>query len=358
MSVKTYFKSKDGNIYLSKNFQVKEFACKDGSDKILIDTDLVDILQKVRDHFNKPVTLNSAYRNATYNRKIGGVSNSQHVYGTAADTVVKGISPLEVAQYVEYLMPNKGGIGQYSNFTHIDVRSNRSRWTNFGSEKVISGFPGYKDPNAKSEEPKTTIKKDGWTYRIEGSTHIIEADPAIVSTWVTDKPGNATPIANFVNGGYFIMQANGETAPVGHLVCDGKIISNHMTHGKPVTTFCIFYDDVVQVKKIADISLERGLRCAISGASLTDYAEEGFTGKYSDIARNADRAYIGYRKSDNKIVICVRKNTTIERALETFRNLKVDMGMTLDGGGSTCLRVDGDYKQSTTRQLHNIIMWG
>ena len=111
MSVKTYSLRIDGNKKLSDNFTVSEFKCKDDSDKVLIDTDLVDILQKVRTHFNKPVTINSAYRNATYNKKIGGASKSQHVYGTAADIVVKDTKPEDVAKYVEFLMPNKGGIG-------------------------------------------------------------------------------------------------------------------------------------------------------------------------------------------------------------------------------------------------------
>ena len=143
MSVKTYSLKKDGNKNLSTNFTVSEFRCKDGSDQVLIDTDLVDVLQKIRTHFNKPVTINSAYRNATYNKKIGGASKSQHVYGTAADIVVKDTKPEAVAQYAEFLMPNKGGIGLYPTFTHVDVRANRSRWKNFGSEIGVSGFPGY-----------------------------------------------------------------------------------------------------------------------------------------------------------------------------------------------------------------------
>ena len=149
--VKTYSIKTNGNLKLSNNFTVKEFACKDGSDTVLIDSALVDLLQKIRDHFGKPITINSAYRNATYNKKIGGVSNSQHVYGTAADIVVQGVKPEEVAKYAEYLMPKTGGIGLYSSFTHVDVRSNRSRWKNFGKEVVVSGFPGYSEPKVKLE---------------------------------------------------------------------------------------------------------------------------------------------------------------------------------------------------------------
>lgn len=144
--VKTYSVRKNGNTKLSDNFTVREFACQDGSDKVLIDTDLVKILQKIRDHFGKPITINSAYRSASHNRKVGGVSNSQHVKGTAADIIVSGVAPVEVAKYAEYIMPNKGGIGVYSSFVHIDVRTSRSRWTNYGIENPVSGFPGYTEP--------------------------------------------------------------------------------------------------------------------------------------------------------------------------------------------------------------------
>ena len=144
-----YSVSLDGNKNVSKNFKVKEFACNDGSDNVIIDEKLVDILQKIRDHFGVPVTINSAYRTAEYNAKIGGVSNSQHTKGTAADIDVKGISPKQVAQYAEYLMPDMGGIGEYETFTHVDVRGARSRWQNFGSEVVVSGFPGYEEPKVE-----------------------------------------------------------------------------------------------------------------------------------------------------------------------------------------------------------------
>lgn len=150
--VKTYSVKKDGSSYLSDNFKVKEFACNDGSDTVLIADELVSLLQKIRDHFGVAVTINSGYRTSFYNKKVGGVSNSQHVKGTAADIVVKGVDPLTVAQYAEYLMPNSGGIGVYQTFTHVDVRTNRSRWDNrSGKEVVVSGWPGYEEKTEMSE---------------------------------------------------------------------------------------------------------------------------------------------------------------------------------------------------------------
>lgn len=154
-TVKTYSVKKDGSTYLSKNFKVSEFKCNDGSDTVLISDKLVGLLQNIRNHFGAAVTINSAYRTESYNKKIGGATKSQHVNGTAADIVVKGATPLEVAQYVEHIRPDSGGIGVYQTFTHVDVRANRSRWDNrSGSEVVVTGWPGYQEETEMSETDK------------------------------------------------------------------------------------------------------------------------------------------------------------------------------------------------------------
>lgn len=128
MAIKAYSKKKDGNKKVSTNFRVKEFACSDGSDPIFIDSDLVNILQKVRNHFGKAVTITSAYRTPGKNKAVGGQAYSQHLYGRAADIKVKGVSPKKVAAYVETLLKNKGGIGIYSTFVHVDTRATKARW--------------------------------------------------------------------------------------------------------------------------------------------------------------------------------------------------------------------------------------
>ena len=128
MTIKAYSKAKDGNKKLSTNFRVKEFACTDGSDPIFIDSDLVNVLQKIRTHFGKSVTITSAYRTPTKNKAVGGTTYSQHHYGRAADIKVNGVTPKKVAAYAEKLLPNRGGIGIYSTFCHIDVRATKSRW--------------------------------------------------------------------------------------------------------------------------------------------------------------------------------------------------------------------------------------
>ena len=128
MTIKVYSNEKDGSKKLSNNFKVREFACTDGSDPIFIDTDLVDVLQKIRNHFGKAVTITSAYRTPPRNKAVGGEEYSQHLYGKAADIKVAGTAPKSVAAYAEKLLPGKGGIGIYSTFCHVDVRAAKARW--------------------------------------------------------------------------------------------------------------------------------------------------------------------------------------------------------------------------------------
>lgn len=126
--VHAYSKAKEGNVKLSNNFKVNEFACKDGSDVIFVSPELVSILQKIRDYFGKAVNINSGYRTPTYNKSVGGASQSQHLYGTAADIRIAGVEPKDVAAYAETLLFNTGGIGIYNNFVHVDVRKEKARW--------------------------------------------------------------------------------------------------------------------------------------------------------------------------------------------------------------------------------------
>ena len=118
----------DGEKNLSAQFKVKEFACQDGSDPVFVSDALVAVLQKIRTHFGVPVDVNSGFRSAGHNKKVGGAAYSRHLYGTAADIAVRGVAPEKVYAYAETLLPASGGIGLYSWGIHVDVRPEKGRW--------------------------------------------------------------------------------------------------------------------------------------------------------------------------------------------------------------------------------------
>ena len=114
-----------------KHFKRSEFKCKCGKCggfPVEPDLKLLEVMEKIRNHFNAPVIINSGVRCSTHNKNVGGATKSQHLKGTAADIKVNGVEPKKVAEYAETLMPNHGGIGIYGTFTHVDVRSVKSRW--------------------------------------------------------------------------------------------------------------------------------------------------------------------------------------------------------------------------------------
>ncbi len=126
MAVKSFSLVREGNELVSPSFHVREFACKDGSDTIFIDTMLIYYLQKIREHFGRPVRMYSAYRTPDYNKKIGGAQDSQHVLGKAADIQIDGIEPKRIYDYANSI--GVGGLGLYPTFVHVDCRFGRARW--------------------------------------------------------------------------------------------------------------------------------------------------------------------------------------------------------------------------------------
>ena len=136
MAIKQYSLAKDGAKQLAPGFRVREFRCRDGSDTIMIDQTLAVLLQAIREHFNKPITITSGYRTAAHNKSVGGAKSSQHLLGKAADIQVADTTVEAVAAYAESLMPDWGGVGRYpvkagrtKGWVHVDTRPNKSRWT-------------------------------------------------------------------------------------------------------------------------------------------------------------------------------------------------------------------------------------
>jgi uncharacterized protein YcbK (DUF882 family) len=107
-------------------FNVNEFACKCGCGTNKVKSALIDTLNIIRGTVGVPVTVTSGTRCPTHNKKVGGVANSNHLSGDAADIQAKGVSPADVRAVIRKLweqgkLPELAGLGAYKTFTHVDI---------------------------------------------------------------------------------------------------------------------------------------------------------------------------------------------------------------------------------------------
>ena len=210
---------------LSANFRSTEFDCHGVGccNETLVDMQLVEYLQKIRDHFGKPIIISSGYRCERHNRSVGGATASKHKAGMAADIMIAGVSPSEVAKYAESI--GVKGIGLYETakdgyFVHIDTRVTKSFWygqdqksrSTFGVAAVSSvsvkqwqkaamadgfKFPRYGADGAWGAECETVArqaickKRVGW-YRYRNLTKIIQE---VIGVTADGKFGNDTRAA-------------------------------------------------------------------------------------------------------------------------------------------------------------------
>ena len=125
--IKSYIVETDKNEKLGKHFKVKEFACKDGSPVVFIDEYLWYVLDILRTKIEKPVIINSGYRTPEWNKKCDGAKYSYHMRGMAADIRVNGMTPKQVANILNEIVPDECGIIVYNNWVHFDVRTSKYR---------------------------------------------------------------------------------------------------------------------------------------------------------------------------------------------------------------------------------------
>lgn len=120
------------NDFVTPNFQLKEFACKDGTpvpDYLIDNVRLVATqLQIVRDYYGKPIRINSAYRTPKYNFKVGGSPKSYHLLALAVDT--KPLWQIPISEYYKKMkeLTTFKGYGISLNFLHTDLRKEFTVW--------------------------------------------------------------------------------------------------------------------------------------------------------------------------------------------------------------------------------------
>ena len=164
MATNTYKKGQ--KTKLSENFNSLEFDCHGSGccSETIINPKLVEYVQKIRDHFGKSITVTSGYRCPVHNKRIGGSTCSRHSKGDAADIVVSGVAPREVAKYAESI--GIKGIGLYEtnadgHFTHVDTRDVKSFWygQNEAKRTTFGGSTPAPTPTP-APAPKPSINND------------------------------------------------------------------------------------------------------------------------------------------------------------------------------------------------------
>lgn len=122
---------------LTRNFNSKEFDCKDGTkvpEKFMNNLqELANNLQILRNELGVPVIVTgSGYRTPSHNKAVGGAENSQHLTASGADINASGHTPKQLYDKIEVLIAKKkmkqGGLGLYAGFVHYDIRGNKARW--------------------------------------------------------------------------------------------------------------------------------------------------------------------------------------------------------------------------------------
>ncbi|MEM0980011.1 MAG: D-Ala-D-Ala carboxypeptidase family metallohydrolase [Cyanobacteria bacterium P01_H01_bin.58] len=90
---------------------------------------IAEVLEDIRSMFgNRPIQINSWYRDPATNLAVGGASMSQHLTGSAVDFVVPGYHPYDVFAILDPWWGSRGGLASSTVFTHIDARGYRARW--------------------------------------------------------------------------------------------------------------------------------------------------------------------------------------------------------------------------------------
>ena len=140
VSVNVYNVSTEGATKITNNFKVSEF--KSDSKIVLIHHTLPIALQMIREKIGKAVNITNAYRTETHNKRVGGASNSYHLYGMAADIYVKGVDTTTLAKTIDSMFPTTYGVIAYpkKGFVHFDVRAKKYRAVNNGTEVKVDHF--------------------------------------------------------------------------------------------------------------------------------------------------------------------------------------------------------------------------
>ncbi len=145
MAVKKYSYKKQGNVNCSKHTKVREMAStgqgKLYSDTVLIDTKLMDMVDKLYDKLRcSKYLISSGYRTAAHDKAVGGNGKGQHTKGTAMDACFYDKEGKLIPAQIVCCVAQDLGFGGIANisrnyrYVHLDVRSGKK----YKGDEVVS----------------------------------------------------------------------------------------------------------------------------------------------------------------------------------------------------------------------------
>ena len=86
------------------------------------------VLNPLRERLGKPITITSGYRCKKLNEIVGGVSNSQHTTGEAADFIIEGMKVKDIIEFIKNTnIEYDQLINEYDKWVHISYRKGKNR---------------------------------------------------------------------------------------------------------------------------------------------------------------------------------------------------------------------------------------
>lgn len=149
---------------LSEHFSLKELTVSDTATRLGLSNVPDDVaiasltilcervLEPVRNHFGKPVKVNSGYRAPDVNAAVGGSKTSDHCRGQAADIEINGVANADLAQW----------IADNLSFTQVILEFYTQGIPDSGWVHV-----SYAPTDLKKQQ-LTAVKKDGKTVYLNG----------------------------------------------------------------------------------------------------------------------------------------------------------------------------------------------
>lgn len=154
-----------------RNFKPIEMRSK-SDNKLMIDPESMDMLQRLRTLIGKPMVITSAYRSPAHNAKVGGVKDSMHLKARAWDVQMEGHDPAYFEKVARQVGFTGFGFYEKSGFIHIDTgpprewygKGETGRWFEKPEYEPDTPAPANVDAPPEPSRLKTIMRRlaFGW----------------------------------------------------------------------------------------------------------------------------------------------------------------------------------------------------